>query len=166
MLPSSLVLLLDSVPGGNGYLPSYPDIVAACIAQLRVTTSVVTAFGDNPATANANKFWADKAMGQPTLPYLVFGEPESQREWMSGGNFIDRGQLTASVFSAGKLNARQLADAVGVALNDAPMLIDGMILMKFRYKGSQFVPIGDVSPGEPTAYQRVLIFDYWLAGVE
>lgn len=145
----------------------YPDVVAAIIGRLRSFDggSVAAAFGD--AVGTTPKFFGDKAVGEPALPYLVIQEPSGGREYISGGNYIDRSQVPIQVYAGGaggKLLCRQLSAMAAAAINDAPLLIEDAILMKLRVVNDVALPTMDVSVRTPTAYERIVTLDVWLKG--
>lgn len=113
-----------------------PDLRSACVAYLLAQSSIVSAF---TATAATPKFWSDwegpnnqeSYLGPPqfsqSLPYCVLMIPQATETYETedengNGTSVVEGILIAAVFAAGRTLADELADQVGIALNDAPLV--------------------------------------------
>lgn len=147
------------------------DLAQAVLTQLRATAPVTTAFGDtwNPATSTGvSKFFGDFS-GQATEPYLVCVELGESYEFMTQApglnyEYLATGQMVISIYQADRQAARALGVLVCAALNDAPMVWTGYVLMLFRMSQASFVPVGTPGPGVPTVFNRVITFDYQYSG--
>lgn len=133
------------------------DLMAAIVAQLRATSSLVTAFGDSGSTP---KFWADEAFGSPALPWLRITEVGGQTEFSSDGNYIEDGTIQVSVFSHGRRTARSLSNQIEKALNDAALLNNELRVMRFRRLQPSFDAPSEPGLGATVIYHRVLTFRY------
>ncbi|WP_406699229.1 hypothetical protein V5E97_10165 [Singulisphaera sp. Ch08] len=145
---------------------TYPDLPAAMIGHLRATPAVVTAFGENRAALATTKFWADSARRGVILPWAVYEETDSDITYMtttgSVAPSIETGQIRFKVVSDEKKMARDLGRLLAETLNDAPLVFDDGLLMNLRARTPFSVPIAHVCADHPTAYARVIVFDYMV----
>jgi hypothetical protein len=144
-----------------------PDLMAAVVARLRASPSVVAAFAENTASAATTKFWADAARQGVVLPWAVYEEIEGDIQYMTQAagtsNTIETGAIRFVIVSAGKKAARDLGRLVSGTLDDAPLVFDDGILMYLRAKKPFFVPVADIAPENPTAYARVVVFEFMIS---
>lgn len=150
-------------PGGN---PTPLDLVAACIAWLRLNVAIVAAFGD---TIQTEKFGSDLAARGTSPPYLEFFEPEEDETYET----IDATGLPSSVTygllgmeiigsqAMGKLGTRQLAEQVVAALNDAPLTFLDGVLLYLRRANRRYPTFKGQGPGQNIiVWKRAIEFRY------
>jgi hypothetical protein len=165
-VPQPIPTVNPPTPGGS-VVP--PDLVAACIAWLRLHPAIVAAFGD---TAAAQKFGSDLHQRDTDPPYLSFMEPDEDE----GYETVDASGLPSSLCtgtlalevcggggSRGKLYVRQLAELVVKALNDAPLTFQDGNLVYLRRNRRKFPVFKEPGPqGNVQIYKRILEFDYHI----
>lgn len=147
---------------------AYADLPAAMLGHLRAQPSLVAAFGEDTSALATTKFWPDFARSGVDLPWAVYDEPDGTTTWMTAANgitpFLREATIRFVVVGQGKSAVRALADQITTTLNDAPLQWSGGQLMNFRERKSMFVPVGDLAPGAPEAYARVVLFDVMYSG--
>jgi hypothetical protein len=144
------------------------DLIAACIAWLRTKPHVVAEFGDVKGTPTGEKFVSDVALPKTDLPYAIFSEPEEVEEFESPDqderiSSRVHGVFQIHVHDREKLLARQKADNVAEALNDAPLVFTDGVLMYLRRSTRRYPTYQSVGPGaNVAAYVRVVEFNYMI----
>lgn len=145
---------------------TYPDLPAAMIGWLRASPAVIAAFAENTAAPASTKFWADSARRGVALPWAVYKEPRSDILYMtvtgSAVPSIETGEIRFKVVSAEKKEARDLGRLLAETLNDAPLEFSDGLLMHLRARTPFFVPVETIGPDHPTAYARVIVFDFMV----
>lgn len=156
-------LVLHGLGSGSVGGP-YPDLIAACIAELRATPAVVAAFGD---AAGTPKFAADVEVSQPAPPFAVFFDDsatlgQESRESDGDVHYYPEGTIRVEVYAAGKVQSKTLRHQIVTALNDANLLIDGASVLTFRVRNDQAPPSPGVLVGFPQGYMAQADFAYIL----
>lgn len=154
------------VPGSDG---GTPDLMAAVVAKLRGTAEVTLALGEVLSDPKTIKIHADDMAFRCDLPWLTYGEPESEDSYMSPGADgskvrIEEGTFVITVSAAGKRQARAIGDLVYAALNDADLTFDDGRLMYLRARKPSFAPASTdgASVSNVAAYRRVIAFDFMI----
>lgn len=143
-----------------------PDLLAAIIAWLRTNNggSVATAFGDTPSTP---KFFPRPEFGK-LPPYATFEEQQATREKSSGGNYIARGIILATIYSSsGQVEAKRLADLIEDSLNDPPLVWQSTRHERLMnlWVDDRSVVIPDTSvPLAPSLFQVPVVFSFMVSG--
>jgi hypothetical protein len=151
---------------------TYPDLVAAVVAQLRSWNNgaFATSLGDSTSTP---KIWVGAVMGSPALPWARISRPMGLREYFGLGNYIETGQVQVSVFASSYSAARALAwqvsspntgAAIAGALDDPALTFTEASLMVFRIRQPVWITDDGVGVGAPKTYHAVLTFDYKING--
>jgi hypothetical protein len=155
-----------------GPIGTPPDLVAACIAWLRLQPAIVAAMGEVPATATTpavEKFFSDIAARSVNPPYLGFFEPDEvegyETEDYTGLNStLTDGTLAFELVGSqalGKLGTRQLAEAIVAVLNDAPLTFLDGVLVYLRRSERRYPTFRESGPGTNVVmWKRVCEFDF------
>ncbi len=140
------------------------DLVDAVLQALR-QSPCAQLFGDTwDGTAGVQKFFADYAQ-ETSEPQAVIFEVGEQYTFMSPGRgnyrpFQADGSLQISVIAPQRYQARTLGQAVGDALNDAPLEWPLVNSVSIRWISAAFVPLTATIPGMPAGFNRTLTFQY------
>jgi hypothetical protein len=162
--PPQVVQQVNPPTTGVPNLP--PDLIAACIAWLRLQAPIVAAFGD---AVGSEKFGSDIAAGGTQPPYLEFNEPEEDEGYETEDQTGLPSSLAEGVFYAelvgsqamGKLGTRQLAEQVVAVLNDAPLTFLDGVLVYLRRSKRRYPTFKSYGPGSNiVTWKRVLEFEY------
>lgn len=140
------------------------DICDAVLQQLR-GSPCAQLFGDtwDPATElGIQKFYADWS-DSSAYPLAIVTEPGESYEFMTAGPgdnipYLAQGIVGVTVYAQDRKQARTLGEAVGRALNDAPLAWVGGRLMGFRMASAAFIPNPPSGPGVPTVFIRQITF--------
>jgi hypothetical protein len=153
------------VADSSGPVAPTSDIMAAVVAQLRNTPSVVAALGEDLSSLATTKIWADDLAIESDLPWLTYSElsetlsPQGPTD--SGEiDYIGSGSFTLSLLAADKLQCRQTAYLIVAALNDAPLNPDDCQVLEIRHTNPTAPPVTSVGPNSATIYKRILSFEY------
>jgi hypothetical protein len=153
-------------PPQPGVPPTPPDLIAACIAWLRLNAPIVAAFGDAAAT---EKFGSDIEARGTAPPYLVFYEPEEDEGYETADYTGSPSSLADGTFfvevvgpqTLGKLGTRQLAEQVVASLNDAPLTFLDGVLVYLRRSGRKYPTFRASGPGSNIVlWKRIIEFQY------
>jgi len=154
------------IPAINPNTGTPPDLVAACIAWLRLQPAIVAAMGE---VLGAEKFFSDVAARSVAPPYLAFFEPDEVEgyetvDYTGLNSTLTDGTLAFELVGSqalGKLGTRQLAEAIVAVLNDAPLtFIDGT-LVYLRRSERRYPTFRESGPGTNVViWKRVCEFDY------
>jgi hypothetical protein len=165
--PQQPIPLVNPPVAGGSTLP--PDLVAACIAWLRLQPAIVAAFGESLAVP---KFFSDIAERSIQPPWLAFYEPEEDEgfETKDGTNLASSlavGTLACEVIGGGgpngKLYVRQLAETIAQTLTDAPLTFADGTLVYLRRSKRKFPTSREPGIGANVqTYKRILEFDYQI----
>lgn len=141
------------------------DFISQLFAQLRQSSALVAALGEDTAHPATTKIHGDVANGSPQLPYLVITEESETPRYQSPDAegvavHFDRGTIRVAVFAQGKLQARSIGTLVAGILNDAPIAPSDGTLLELRQSAASFRPIGDLAPDSSTVACRVIDFLY------
>jgi hypothetical protein len=161
--PQPIPIINPPTQGGS---TQPPDLVAACIAWLRLSPTIVAAMGE---TATVEKFFSDYTTRSTAPPYLAFYEPEETEGYES----LDTTGLTSALTdgllafelvapqSLGKLGTRQLAEAIVSRLNDAPLTFADGTLVYFRRSERRFPTFREAGSGtNAVVWKRVCEFTF------
>lgn len=160
--PQPIPSINPPTPGGG----QLPDLVAACIAWLRLNAAIVAAFGDTVATP---KFGSDIAARGISPPYLEFYEPEEDESYETADgtglpSTLADGLLSFDLVcpgSLGKLGTRQLGELVIEALNDAPLTFLDGVLVYLRRTKRHYPTFRGGGPGNNIViWKRTMDMDY------
>jgi hypothetical protein len=163
--------IVPPTPGGS-VVP--PDLVAACIAWLRLQPAIVAAMGESAAigaTPAIIKFYSDIASRSIEPPYLGFFEPTEEESYESADGTGLTSTLTEGLLAfelvgsqaMGKLGTRQLAEQISAALNDAPLTFQDGVLVYLRRSMRRFPTFRESGPGSSVVvWKRVCEFDYHI----
>lgn len=139
--------------GGEAIAPEYDTLLAAALATLKaalVSGSLTGIYDQIPRTL--------------ALPYATIAEVGNSRQYTdTSGGYVDSGMIQVTVFAPGKKAARDLADLVADALNDADLVFGEGTLMLLR-QGSRIAAIEpDVAPGGGPVRSETRTFEYMFS---
>jgi hypothetical protein len=133
------------------------------LGWLRAQPTIVSAFAEDTSSIATTKFWGDEARQGVALPWAIYEEVEGDIMYMTSAGgataSIESGLLRFLVVAEGKKAARDLGRMLTRALNDAPLVFQDGVLMLLRARKPSFVPVGDLAPGVPNAYARLIVFE-------
>ncbi len=119
------------------------DPVRAAIATRLLATPAVTSL-----LGAANNVFHRVAPRTAVPPYVVFHRQAGTDNWAFAGQPLERDLWTVKAICRGSSStaAEDIAKQVNVALNDAPITVDGYALLNLRRESK--IDLGEVDAGE------------------
>ena len=133
--------------------PAYDTLLAACVAALKaalVPGSLSGVYDEIPPGL--------------ALPYATIVEVGNSRRYTdTAGGYVDSGMIQVAVYASGKAAARDLADAVADALDDADLEFAEGTLMLLR-QGSRLAGTEpDRAPGGGAIRSETRTYEYMFS---
>lgn len=139
--------------GGEAIAPAHDTLLAACVAALRaalVPGSLSGVYDEIPPGL--------------ALPYATCVEVGNSRRYTdTAGGYVDSGMIQVAVYAAGKAAARDLADAVADALDDADLEFAEGSLMLLRQGSRAAGTEADRAPGGGAIKSETRTYEYMFS---